>query len=172
MGVLLGNGDGTFQAAVTYGTGGIYADSVAVADVNGDGKLDLVAENYGSNNVGVLLGNGDGTFQTAVTYGSGGAYPYSVAVADVNGDGKPDIVVANSGSSNVGVLLGNGDGTFQTAVAYGSGGSGASIGSGRGCERGRQARPRSGELLCWQRTVTTARLACCWATAMALSKQQ
>jgi hypothetical protein len=123
--VLLGNGDGTFQTAVTYGTGGIYADSVAVADVNGDGKLDVVAGNYGSSDVDVLLGNGDGTFQTAVTYDSGGSNPYSGAVADVNGDGKPDILVANHGSSNVGVLLGNGDGTFQTAVTYDSGGSSA-----------------------------------------------
>ena len=125
LSVLLGNGDGTFQTAVTYGTGGIYADSVAVADVNGAGKLDVVAGNYGNNNVGFLLGNGDGTFQGAVTYGAGGSGAYSVAVADVNGDGKPDIVVANHGSSNVGVLLGNGDGTFQGAVTYGAGGSGA-----------------------------------------------
>jgi hypothetical protein len=135
VGVLLGNGDGTFQAAVTYSSGGWYALSVAVADVNGDGKPDLVVANHcASNNcpngaVSVLLGNGDGTFQTAVAYGSRGTGPFSVAVGDLNGDGKPDLVVANCGSSgsecgngNVGVLLGNGDGTFQTAVTYGSGG--------------------------------------------------
>jgi hypothetical protein len=117
VGVLLGNGDGTFQTAVNYGSGGYLATSVAVADVNGDGKPDLVVANF-AGNVGVLLGNGDGTFQTAVTYGTGGGDTQSVAVADVNGDGKPDLVVAG----NVGVLLGNGDGTFQTAVTYGSGG--------------------------------------------------
>ncbi len=130
--VLLGNGDGTFQPAVNYDSGGYYASSVAVADVNGDGKPDLLVTNWDSNNVGVLLGNGDGTFQTAVSYSSGGSYPYSVAVADVNGDGRPDIVVANCVTSSfcfsgtvgtVGVLLGNGDGTFQTAVTYGPGGS-------------------------------------------------
>jgi hypothetical protein len=130
--VLLGNGDGTFQAAVTYGSGGWYADSVAVADVNGDGKPDLVVGNAcvdagcASGTVGVLLGNGDGTFQTAVSYGSGGYSGAIVAVADVNGDGKPDLLVANycgSGCLNgtVSVLLGNGDGTFQRAVTYGSG---------------------------------------------------
>ena len=44
--MLLGNGDGTFQTPMTYGSGGIYAQSVAVADVNGDGKPDLVVANY------------------------------------------------------------------------------------------------------------------------------
>jgi len=136
-GVLLGNGDGTFQAAVTYGAGGSDASSVAVADVNGDGKPDLLVGECADTNcyglVGVLLGNGDGTFQAAVTYGSVGTFAYSAAVADVNGDGKPDLLVANVCSGNcffnpgglVAVLLGNGDGTFQAAVTYGSGGSGA-----------------------------------------------
>ncbi len=133
--VLLGNGDGTFQAPVSYGSGGVDAVSVAVADVNGDGKLDLVVANQcidvncANGSVSVLLGNGDGTFQPAVSYGSGGQTADSVAIGDVNGDGKPDLVVANQcASSNsctngtVAVLLGNGDGTFQTAVSYGSGG--------------------------------------------------
>jgi hypothetical protein len=129
IGVLLGQGDGTFQAATTYDSGGGNAQSVAVADVNGDGKPDIVVANEGSSTVGVLLGNGDGTFQSAIIYGSGGNYPVSIAVADVNGDGKPDLVVANLCDINcsgvnggvVGVLLGNGDGTFQTAVPYSTG---------------------------------------------------
>ncbi len=146
--VLLGNGDGTFQPVVTYGSGGASPSSVAVADVNGDSKPDLVVANQcvdancATGSVSVLLGNGDGTFQAPVTYGSGGFFTFSVAVADVNGDGKPDLLVANwcpdagdCGSPNaptmdapvqefgrVGVLLGNGDGTFQAAVVYNSGG--------------------------------------------------
>ena len=138
VGVLLGNGDGTFQTAVTYSSDGtVFATSVAVADVNGDGKPDLLVtntcasvDNCDNGSVAVLLGNGDGTFQTAVPYDSGGQQPYSVAVADVNGDSKPDVVVANSCASYpncadvgvIGVLLGNGNGTFQTAMTDGSGG--------------------------------------------------
>jgi hypothetical protein len=133
VGVLLGNGDGTFQTAMSYDSGVVDPVSVAVADVNGDGKPDIVMTTVGgaAGSVWVLLGNGDGTFQTAVTYGTGGYLAGGVAVADVNGDGKPDIVVANqcvsvnecsSSNGSAGVLLGNGDGTFQTAVTYGTGG--------------------------------------------------
>jgi hypothetical protein len=117
--VLLGNGDGTFQAAVDYGAGS-NPSSVAVGDFRGGGKLDLVVANDASNNVSILLGNGDGTFQAAVNYGVGSA-PTSVAVGDFNGDGKLDLAVANELSNNVSILLGNGDGTFQAAVSYGAG---------------------------------------------------
>jgi uncharacterized protein (DUF2141 family) len=141
VGVLLGNGDGTFQIAVTYSSGAADATSVAVADVNGDGKLDLVVGNLctskagcdGTSKVGVLLGNGDGTFRTAVTYDPGGYETGSVALGDLNGDGKLDIVVADAcfnglcGTGNVGVLLGNGDGTFRSVVVYNPGGSPSSV---------------------------------------------
>src|ERR1700722_19001476 len=135
----------SFLPAVAYDSGGDIVYSVAVADVNGDGKPDLVVANLcaktSSSNcahglvngsVGVLLGNGDGTFRPAVTYSSTGLQALSVAVADVNGDGKPDLIVANRYAcanpcvdGSVVVRLGNGDGTFQSAVAYDSGGGGA-----------------------------------------------
>jgi hypothetical protein len=98
VGVLLGNGDGTFRPVVAYPSGGSsippFSSLLTVADVNGDGRPDLIVENSqccGSANgvLGVLLGNGDGTFKKVVTYKSGaGGWGTSVAVADVNGDVK------------------------------------------------------------------------------------
>ena len=142
VGVLLGNGDGSFQAAVNYHTAGYFGMALAVADVNGDGKPDPpVTIQRGTipcssdSMVGVLLGNGNGTFQTAVTYSSGGYAAESIAVHDVNGDGKPDLLVSNQCASygnctnggGVGVLHGNGNGTFQTAVSYSSTGIADSV---------------------------------------------
>src|SRR5262249_3517023 len=89
------------------------AFAVAVADVNGDGLLDLVVANWAYNNVSVLLGNGDGTFQSAQKFSTANQ-PSSVVVGDVNGDGHLDLAPANFGSFTVSVLLCNGDGTFLT----------------------------------------------------------
>ena len=123
--VLLGNGTGAFSPdpfsspnlpAGTFAVGR-GPDSVAVADLTGDGNANIITANYHDNTVSVLLGNGDGSFQPAqsipVGYG-----PKAVAVADVNGDGKADVITANYDGNDVSVLLGNGDGTFQPAKSF------------------------------------------------------
>jgi hypothetical protein len=91
--------------------------SVAIADLNADGRPDLAVANAASNTVSVLLGNGDGTFATNADFGTG-AHPSCVAIADLNADGRPDLAVANWDSSTVSVLLGNGDGTFGTRMDF------------------------------------------------------
>jgi|GEM_PF-3141287 len=117
----------TFASAATYSTGsGSGPFSVAAADVNGDGRRDIVTANYYTNTVGVLLGQAGGGFAPVTSYSVGsGSGPLSVAVADVNGDSRPDIVASNYDSSNVGVLLGLSGGGFGTATNYSTGSSSA-----------------------------------------------
>ena len=119
--VLPGNGDGTFQPAVTVGAG-TGPSSVVAGDFNGDARPDMAAANTGSNNVSLLLGNGDGTFQLPRNF-LADAGPAYAAAADVNRDGRLDLAIANNGSGNVSVLVGNGDGTFQAprTLATGAG---------------------------------------------------
>ena len=102
--ILLGNGDGTFQAHMDYATGSSNPSSVAVGDFNGDGRPDLVVTDLFSTDVRLLLGDGDGTFGAAATYAAGSG-PSSVAMGDFNADGRLDIAVADSGSATVSVLL-------------------------------------------------------------------
>jgi len=110
--VLLGKGDGTFQKPVTYGAGeGPY--SLALADFNGDGNLDLAVSTVSG--VEVLLGKGDGTFSAAKEYAKG-MDSISIVAADFNGDGFIDLAATEN--NNVIVLLGNGDGTFQPPVRF------------------------------------------------------
>jgi hypothetical protein len=109
-----------FLAPVSYAVG-YGPEDVATADVNGDGKLDVVVADSGDNNVAVLLGNGDGRLQPPAFYAAG-IEPYGVAVGDLNGDGRPDIVAANYYPSPhvLSVLLNNGNGTFGPPQSYGS----------------------------------------------------
>lgn len=112
---MLGDGHGAFLAPVAYPVGRAPS-SVAVADFNGDGKLDLaVAKSY-LGTVSILLGNGDGTFRPALQYLA--AEAGVVVAGDLNGDGAPDLILASPIGGDVLVLLNNGDGTFQSPVRY------------------------------------------------------
>src|SRR5262245_61211934 len=122
LSVLLGNGNGSFQPAVTTdvlngaAVGG--ARSVAVGDFNGDRLLDVALNTVGGTGnpaVEVLLGKGDGSFQPNHLILSVGQNPLSVAAGDFDHNGALDLVTANS-NGTVSVLLGNGDGTFRPRV--------------------------------------------------------
>jgi hypothetical protein len=115
--VLLGNGDGTFRAAVNYDSGGTFPRSIAVADINGDGVADLAVANADGQNVTVLLGNGDGTFALWTQAASGNA-PYSITAGDFNGDGIADLAFTNYNSGTVSVLIGAGGGAFNAVANY------------------------------------------------------
>jgi hypothetical protein len=120
-----GSASGTFGTPIVYTSNllSMYGASVAIADFNGDGKLDLALTDETATNYGVvmLLGNGDGTFQSSPRLYSGGLSPSAIVALDVNGDGKPDFAVAGgSGTAyaTLTVLLNYGDGTFPAGVSY------------------------------------------------------
>jgi hypothetical protein len=120
--VLLGNGDGTFNAATHFGVGPSPA-GFAVGDFNNDGKEDLAVANHGSGQVSILLGDGTGGFGTPNSF-SAGSGAFFVAVGDFNRDGKEDLAVANT-SGTVSVLLGQGNGTFAAPTVFPAGSSNA-----------------------------------------------
>lgn len=120
--VILGNGDGTFQAPMesTFQPTNLsaYPDirSAAAGDINGDGKTDLLLSDAMNNEIDILLGNGSGGFTLFSTLR--GAVGNSVYLADLNGDGHLDIVATDDIGAVFAVALGNGDGTFQPFVNY------------------------------------------------------
>jgi hypothetical protein len=134
--ILLGNGDGTFQAPSSYAVGA-YPAAIVAGDFNGDSQPDLAIANANcpveiglnfaftsctAGSVTVLLGESQGLFGgTPVGASAAGIAPVFLLPVDLNGDGKPDVVVVNQGDDTVSVLLGNGDGTFKPQATYQTG---------------------------------------------------
>ncbi|GJL59280.1 MAG: hypothetical protein NPIRA03_21370 [Nitrospirales bacterium] len=120
--VLLGNGNGTFRSAVSFGVGKIPL-AVVAADMDRDGLLDLVLALSGADQVVVLKGQGTGLFKKLVSQEAGKGTTF-LAVRDVNGDGWSDVVVVNSGRFgyyppfDLAVLLNDGQGGLLAPVAY------------------------------------------------------
>jgi hypothetical protein len=125
MQVLLGKGDGTFQAARRFWNLSQYPDKVVAADFNHDGNLDL-ALTLNPNGVAILLGTGGGSFAPPVIYATD-QLPSGLAAADLNGDGVVDLIATGS---TIDVFLGKGDGTFPTRVDYAISGFPQQVGAG------------------------------------------
>jgi FG-GAP-like repeat/PASTA domain len=116
--VLLNRGDGSFEARRDYAAGkALY--SLAIGDLNGDSKPDLVTANNRSATLSVLLNRGDGSFEAKHNYATG-RKPNLLAIADLNGDGRPDLAVTNALS--VSVFLNRGDGSFEAKHDYATAG--------------------------------------------------
>ncbi|EIM31785.1 putative calcium-binding protein,FG-GAP repeat protein, partial [Leptothrix ochracea L12] len=132
--VLLGANTGGFTPAVAYYAAGTSGNmdlpiDVALGDVDGDGKLDIVTANSGTGQVAVLKGLGDGTFGAATTYNVG-TNPISLTLADLNGDGRLDILTAvqgNGGSTGQLAILNNNGAGFDSAQTYGTAQNGGSF---------------------------------------------
>ncbi|HEX3183428.1 MAG TPA: VCBS repeat-containing protein [Pyrinomonadaceae bacterium] len=125
VGIMLGNGDGTFRPRVDF-SAGAQSQDLAAGDFNGDGRIDLaVSLNSSEFSLAVLTGNGDGTFNAPLTFDNTAALDDSPAIVatDLDNDGRLDVVLAHMlscfvspcvAARNITVMLGFGDGTFQT----------------------------------------------------------
>jgi RHS repeat-associated protein len=132
--VLLGDGNGNFGTSTNYAVG-YGASSVAVGDINKDGKDDIVTANTYNNNVSVLLSNSSGSFsRTDIPLNSANSAPEAISLKDLDKDGNLDIITASRYGTNsngsISVLLGNSSGTFatQTNYAVGYGASSVAVG--------------------------------------------
>ena len=131
--IYVNRGGGTLAEPVGYTVGDFNSvgQKLAAADLNGDGKADLVVPTLSllgePGTLTVLLNKGDGTFADQVRYPTGGkGDPTGIAVGDLNGDGKPDLAVGDdhttfTGRGSISVLLNRGDGSFQPARLYAAG---------------------------------------------------
>ena len=121
--VFLGNGDGTFRSRTDLSNGGsALTYMLALADVNNDNNLDIIASNLGVSSMGVFLGQGNGAFSDQISSATGiGSVPTGSAVVDFNGDGKADLAVADNENSRLLIMTGYGNGSFVVSGTYSTG---------------------------------------------------
>lgn len=129
MAIMFGNGAGDFGAPTYIGSGGEFADSLAVADFNNDGHDDLAVSDIYSKNVAVRLGIGDGNFGSVNVVALGVEAVFIIAT-DFNKDGKPDLVLVNHNPDGATVMLGTGTGSFNSPVNFSVGGNPTAVAAG------------------------------------------
>ncbi len=119
--IVLGNGNGTFDAPQSIPTGN-EPHGIAVLDVDGDADLDVANSVRSGDVVALTLNNGSGVFAAATSFDSGGDGEYGLAAADMNNDGISDLIVGAQDSEDIVVLLGTGAGTFNPGLVQSAGG--------------------------------------------------
>ncbi|TES92885.1 MAG: T9SS type A sorting domain-containing protein [Candidatus Cloacimonadota bacterium] len=125
--ILKNNGNGTFTVGASY-TLSVMGNSIAGADFDSDGDIDIVLSSYwgSSDNVYIMLNNGNATFSGPYIY-TAGTWAHGVIAKDVDNDGALDIGVVNSGNDNISILLNDGDGNFPDLANYPVGSSPYSV---------------------------------------------
>jgi hypothetical protein len=119
IGILLGNGDGTFQRQVPYPTGtSSLPEYVIIHDFNNDTLEDIVVANFGSHSLNIFIGNGHGSFINQMTLSTGASRPLALALGDFNNDTRLDFAIVNYGTDSIGILLQLNDGTFTSPIEY------------------------------------------------------
>jgi hypothetical protein len=122
---LLGHGDGTFRVAATLPTGASPSHS-ALADFDGDGKLDVATSDAAGDSISVLLGNGDGTFGLASILPAAD-YAFGITAGYFNEDAHIDLATSNFFGDSVAVFVGHGNGNFEDAVPYAAGNGASNV---------------------------------------------
>ena len=120
--MFLGSTDGTFSGPTTYSTGSYsLPDTITVADLNNDRRLDIIVAYFGINSVGIFLGTGDGTFVNYTTVSTNAARPIWIHIAHLDNDTFLDLVTADYGTDSITLYSGDGTGDFSYRIRYPTG---------------------------------------------------